>query len=114
MGCRANEELNRFMLDFGFSAKHMGFVFLRECLKIVVKEGHLYSFLTKHIYPAIAEKYQTSVQCVERNIRSAIERAWESSTSDKLNIIFGNIKKRPTNREIIAILGDKAIVLFSA
>jgi len=105
---KVNVELNKYLLGLGFSAKHLGFAFLRDCIKTITKDSAAAFFLTKNVYPHIAKKYDTTIPCIERNIRNAIERAW---VSGELKTIFKSCKKRPTNREAIAILSDRAILL---
>ena len=60
--------------------------------------------VTKVLYPMVAKQYKTTWQAVERNIRSAAERAW-SSGPDKFEELTGKrLEKKPTASQFIAIL----------
>lgn len=67
--------------------------------------------VTKELYPAIAEKNNTTPSRVERAIRHAIEVAWNRGKIETIDRLFGytveNNKGKPTNSEFIAIISDK-------
>lgn len=67
--------------------------------------------ITKSLYPAIAEKFDTSPSKVERAIRHAIEVAWNRGKIENINMIFGlkiySANDKPTNGEFIALIADK-------
>jgi two-component system response regulator (stage 0 sporulation protein A) len=68
-------------------------------------------FVTKQLYPFVAQQYDTTSSRVERAIRHAIEIAWTRGNADEINNYFGyrtdNYKCRPTNSEFIALITDK-------
>ena len=78
---------------------------------MVIEDIGLLSAITKELYPAIAEKYETTPSRVERAIRHAIELAWDRGNIDLMNKFFGytiNIERgKPTNSEFIAMVADK-------
>jgi len=53
-----------------------GYQYLREAVIQTVKNSKVFTSVTKNLYPAVAEKYNTTPQKVERAIRNAIESAW--------------------------------------
>lgn len=65
--------------------------------------------LMKEIYPAIARKHGVSWQCVERNIRTALELAWKGERGNTSMIVevFGlwALHERPKVGEAIAQIG---------
>ena len=67
--------------------------------------------VTKRLYPAVAENFETTPSRVERAIRHAIEVAWDRGDVDILNSYFGytihNSRGKPTNSEFIAMISDK-------
>ena len=70
--------------------------------------------ITKKLYPAIAEKFDTSASKVERAIRHAIEVAWNRGKIENINSIFGlkvyTSNEKPTNGEFIALVADKMLL----
>ena len=88
-----------------------GYHYLREGIKLTVKEEEMINSVTKILYPTIAKKYSTTSSRVERAIRHAIEVAWDRGDIDVLNEYFGftinSIRGKPTNSEFIAMIADK-------
>lgn len=97
--------------ELGIPANIRGYVFLRDAIQMVIEEIGLMGNLSKTLYPRIAERYDTTPNCVERGIRHAIEVAWNRGNIDLLNKLFGHTidrdKGKLTNSGFIAILADK-------
>ena len=79
--------------------------------KNLYNKPELIGGITKELYPEIADRYDTSVQRVERAIRHAIEVSWNRGDIDLMDEIFGHSvdidKAKPTNSEFIATIADK-------
>lgn len=77
---------------------HMkGFKYLEEAIYMVVLDEERLGCITKEVYATIAEKYGTSLSCVERDIRFAVEGAWKQTPK---------LDKKPTNKQYItSVLG---------
>jgi two-component system response regulator (stage 0 sporulation protein A) len=97
--------------ELGIPANIRGYVFLRDAIQMVIEEVGLMGNLSKTLYPRIADRYETTPNCVERGIRHAIEVAWNRGNVDLLNKLFGHTidreKGKLTNSGFIAILADK-------
>ena len=69
------------------------------------------SSVTKMLYPAIARRFKTTDQKVERAIRNAIEVSWNRGNMKTFEEMFGysasSGRTRPTNSEYIARIADK-------
>lgn len=96
--------LNRFKVPMSM----LGFEYLRSAVLGCLNDDKLNESITKNIYPFLAEKYNTNVQHVERNIRNAIQRAYELDGFYFINEIFDmviyNNKYSFSNGEMIFIL----------
>ena len=68
------------------------------------------NFVTKKLYPRIAQDYETTPSRVERSIRHAIEVAWSRGNVEILHEIFGyticSERGKPTNSEFMALITD--------
>lgn len=99
----------------GIPAHVKGYYFIREAVYISLREEKSLGNFSKKIYPQIAKKYSTTAVCVERNIRHAIESAWNKGNLKVLDTMFGYTinaaKGKPTNREFIAMLVDRIRIL---
>ncbi len=113
-----DEKLSGIFLSIGIPAHIKGYQYLREAIKMVLREPEIIGAITKGLYPGIAEKFDTSPSKVERAIRHAIEVAWTRGKIDNINSIFGyNIYSKhdkPTNGEFIALIADKLMLDRSA
>ncbi len=113
-----DEKITGVFLSIGIPAHIKGYHFLREAIKMVVKNPELINSITKKLYPGIAEPFETSASKVERAIRHAIEVAWSRGKIENINAFIGyNIytnNDKPTNGEFIALMADKLIMDRSA
>ena len=108
-------ELERYvtdiMLDIGVPAHLKGYHYLREAILLSEKDIEVVSSVTKLLYPAIAKRFQTTGQKVERAIRNAIEVSWSRGNHETFERLFGYSamggRTRPTNSEYIARIADK-------
>lgn len=97
--------------EIGVPAHIKGYQYLREAILMVYHDIDILGGVTKVLYPAIADKHQTTASRVERAIRHALEVAWTRGNIDSISHLFGytvNISKsKPTNSEFIAMIADK-------
>ena len=67
--------------------------------------------VTKELYQAVADHFNTTPSILERAIRHAIEVAWNRGSIENIDRIFSytvhNNKGKPTNSEFIALVADK-------
>lgn len=109
-----DERITSIFLTVGIPAHIKGFQYLREAIKLSIKEPDIINSITKELYPAIANKFETSSTKVERAIRHAIEVAWNRGKIENINTIFGikvyENNEKPTNSEFIALISDKLIL----
>ena len=95
------------LTEVGFAAHLSGYHYSREAIMLSVKDNKAIGSVTKLIYPDIAKAHSSTVDRVERAIRTAIEYAWKFGKSENHIRYFGNSKKaRPTNSEFIATIAD--------
>mgnify|MGYP000018329875 FL=1 len=108
------EKITNIFITVGIPAHIKGYQFLREAIKLAIDNPEIINSITKQLYPAIAEKFETSASKVERAIRHAIEVAWNRGKIENINSIFGlrvySSNEKPTNGEFIALVADKMII----
>ncbi|MCI5623253.1 MULTISPECIES: sporulation transcription factor Spo0A [Anaerostipes] len=97
--------------EIGVPAHIKGYQYLRDSIMLAIYDMDILNSITKQLYPAIAEKFQTTSSRVERAIRHAIEVAWGRGKMDTIDALFGYTvhagKGKPTNSEFIALIADK-------
>jgi len=88
-----------------------GYRYLRDAIALAVEDFDLLGAVTKELYPAIAQKNNTTPTRVERAIRHAIEVAWDRGNREIITDLPGyparNNKSRLTNSEFIAMAADQ-------
>ena len=108
------ERITNVFMIVGIPAHIKGYQFLREAIKLAVDTPEIINSITKKLYPAIAERYDTSSSKVERAIRHAIEVAWNRGKIENINNLFGvmvySSNDKPTNGEFIALVADKMLI----
>lgn len=90
----------RLLRDLGIAMRCKGFVYMRYGLQLLAERPFDSLYVTKWLYPAIGERYQTTAANVERAIRSAILAAWQREGYLLQQELF---RKRPTNSEFFAV-----------
>lgn len=116
--CELERYITNIMLDIGVPAHLKGYHYLRDAILLSGKDMEVVSSVTKLLYPAIAKRFKTTDQKVERAIRNAIEVSWARGNCETFEAMFGysaaSGKSRPTNSEYIARIADKVRLDFKA
>lgn len=109
-----DDKLSKIFISVGIPPHIKGYGFLREGVKMVVKNPSIINNITKQLYPMIGERFETTPSKVERAIRHAIEVSWAKGRIETINSLFGvNVymgQEKPTNGEFIALIADKMLL----
>lgn len=87
--------LNNYLIDIGFDTKYMGYNYLKQALLLCLEDRSMIKSLNANVYPAVAQRYNTNVQNVNRNIRNLIEQTSK-------NEAFRKNFQKTSNRAIIS------------
>lgn len=97
----------------GIPVNIKGYKLLREALLLICMDPSKARPLNLNVYEPLARKYASTIKCVERNIRHAIETAATRGDTEAFYEYFGYTispeKGKPTNSEFIATLAEKII-----
>lgn len=106
-----SKKITEILLSLGIYPKYAGFNYLKEAVLYATSNPKAIGNLTKELYPAIANKLQTSVSKIQSGIRNALEVINERGQVKKLNGIFGftvvGDYDRITSGEFIALLSNE-------
>jgi two-component system response regulator (stage 0 sporulation protein A) len=95
----------------------IGCQYLVEAIAIASMDHMVTRRMMSELYPKLATMFDTSVSCVERSIRHAIEETWTSGRLSAAVSLFGYSvdpkRGKPTNGECIARLGEYVRFLLS-
>lgn len=97
--------------NLGIPSHIRGYQYIKEGILIVYRRGDNISYITKEVYPEIANKFNTTPTRVERAIRHAIEVSWTRGDINLMEEIFGNSlnvnRDKPTNAEYLTTIADR-------
>lgn len=94
-------KVERILRSCKITTKYKGYFYLPEAVQIAETHADEPVQVTKDIYPQIARKYHTSVCCVERNIRTVVERCWDNNKEFVQSILGYADVRCPSNMEFI-------------
>ena len=91
----------------GIHRTYKGYYYVAEAVRLVQKDASLLLYISKSLYPSIARVYDTTISCVERNIRTVVTACWESEYATRLEELAGvPLYKKPTSGDFIDILAN--------
>ncbi len=100
--------IRRLLIKIGIRVDLDGFDYLVSAVELAIKDAELAKKLCDGLYGRVAEKYNTKAYCVERSIRSAIEKAYVHRGLQEVNKLFNtqiiDENKRPSSGRFIRIL----------
>lgn len=101
-----NTYIEATLRSLGLSSSYKGFRFLVYAINLVMENSDILTYICKGLYLEIALHYDTTITCVERNIRTAKEIIWINGNQTMLRNIFGNLYNHeiPNNTIFIDLL----------
>ena len=106
--------ISNYLHIIGISPHVSGYAFLKAAIEYCVENYGRRICVTTEVYPEVARVCNSTPKRVERNIRTAIDRAWFRGDIEMQHKLFGytvnDNKGRPTNKECIAMLTDRIVM----
>lgn len=97
-----------FVRSMGIRTNLKGYYFLITAISLAVQDPSLLNKVTYTLYPAVAKVHDVDRHCVERNIRSAINSAYQNDP-DRICCVFHNRLSKPYPSEIITLAADSIL-----
>lgn len=99
--------IGKLLREAGVSPDMKGYMYLEEAVRLRMENDERYRRLIEMLYPAIALRFSTTAQSVERSIRTAILSAWKSGGiqrfyQEKKDGVI--LEKKPTAGQMIEFL----------
>ncbi|MBE5792676.1 MAG: response regulator [Clostridiales bacterium] len=104
---KCDHSVSELLRMLGISPEMKGYAYLSEAASLCASLSDKNRKLTECVYPAIAKKFSTSAQSVERAIRTCIQNAWKTGAIQKFALENANAhlaSKKPTAGEMIEVL----------
>lgn len=100
-------EVAEYLMSLGMPTNVKGFKYYISAITAYMENTGDELMMTIDIYPAVAEKFNTTSSRVERAMRHAVELTWEKGNEKALNRLFGKFpRNRPTNWEFISRISE--------
>ncbi|HAP21101.1 sporulation initiation factor Spo0A C-terminal domain-containing protein [Frisingicoccus caecimuris] len=91
----------------GIRRTYKGYYYVADAVRLVMEDASLLLYISKSLYPEIARIHNTTINCVERDIRTVVKRCWGSEYADILESMAGiPLYEKPTSGEFIDILSS--------
>ena len=88
----------------GIRRTYKGYYYVADSVRLVMEDASLLLYISKSLYPEIARIHNTTINCVERDIRTVVKRCWGSEYADILESMAGiPLYDKPTSGEFIDI-----------
>jgi len=108
---KTENKIEELIKKVGVPNHMLGYKYIIEAVLEILKCSRDDMCVTKVIYPKVAEKFESSPEKVERAIRNAIEKTWQSGNQQYIDTLFGYTinyhRGKPTNSEFLAMIADK-------
>jgi two-component system response regulator (stage 0 sporulation protein A) len=107
-GCMQAQAL---LKQMGMNESLRGFTYLSWAAAIAAMQEERLGAVREKLYVPVAERFDTTPQCVERLIRHAVERTADSVGARGIYTFFGNtidpMRGKPTNAQMLAMLAER-------
>ena len=105
------QEITKILHEIGIPAHIKGYDYLRYAIAETVRDKKVIKPIMKVLYSKTAKEFGVTASGVERNMRLAIEQAWNRGNPEIMHKYFGYTvsysKGKNTNGEFIAMIVDK-------
>lgn len=103
-----NQIIIRTLNLLGANRASLGYDYIIYGMKLILKDNKKFIDGMTSLYIDIAKYYNTSWNCVEKNIRHLVKSIWIPDNNEIIQSMFGKSTdtKRPTNKEFFAYMYD--------
>jgi len=99
-------EVYDLLCRLGVSPTYKGFFQTAYAVLLAVENMERLLLVTKWIYPELAKQYNTTPECIERNIRTVAAIAWQNNPELLNEMRRCQLTDRSTAAQFIAILAS--------
>ena len=94
---------------FGITRCYKGFLHTAYAIQLAVENENRLEAVTKEIYMETAEHFECNWTAVERNIRTAVSRAWPVNPDLLCQMAGYPLESEPTSSQFIEIISSYII-----
>lgn len=105
-------ELKKILIHMGITPNYRGYDYIMLAIQLSFENPARLQYVTKELYPVIAEKYNTDWRAVEHSIRITISRSWERDSALFAKILGAWVTERPAVGRFLAVLYTYLLIEF--
>ena len=98
------KKVSKLLYDLMLPPSYKGYRYMKDAILMLCDDDYVCTSFTKNIYPVIAEKYGSTSQNIEKNIRSAVNKIYAVNSREDLEKTLGKspiIYDKPSNVKFI-------------
>ena len=104
------KKVSKLLYDLMLPPSYKGYRYMKDAILMLCDDDYVCTSFTKNIYPVIAEKYGSTSQNIEKNIRSAVNKIYAVNSREDLEKTLGKspiIYDKPSNAKFITFCAEK-------
>ena len=104
------KKVSKLLYDLMLPPSYKGYRYMKDAILMLCDDNYVCTSFTKNIYPVIAEKYGSTSQNIEKNIRSAVNKIYAVNSREDLEKTLGKspiIYDKPSNVKFITFCAEK-------
>ena len=104
------KKVSKLLYDLMLPPSYKGYRNMKDAILMLCDDNYVCTSFTKNIYPVIAEKYGSTSQNIEKNIRSAVNKIYAVNSREDLEKTLGKspiIYDKPSNVKFITFCAEK-------
>ena len=90
--------------ELGITANYSGFFYTAYAVTLALEDPERLQLVTKWLYPDTARRYKTSIDSIEKNIRTVCSLAWKRNPELLMKMAGYRLEKKPSCSEFLAII----------
>ena len=83
------KKVSKLLYDLMLPPSYKGYRYMKDAILMLCDDDYVCTSFTKNIYPVIAEKYGSTSQNIEKNIRSAVNKIYAVNSREDLEKTLG-------------------------
>ena len=97
-------EVRELMERLGITLNYKGFYYAVYAVRLAAEKPERLLLVTKWLYPEVARHYETTVNAVERDIRTVVGIIWRENRKALEEIFRCRITAKPTVSQFLAMI----------
>ena len=97
-------EVRELMERLGITLNYKGFYYAVYAVRLAAEKPERLLLVTKWLYPEVARYYETTVNAVERDIRTVVGIIWRENRKALEEIFRCRITAKPTVSQFLAMI----------